>query len=232
METELIVSMARLHAAKGLDTLIRAFARLSSSELGPHLAIVGWDDGMLRMLRTQVAPLNLKSRVSFCGPLYGKERIEAYVDADIFSLTPRFFEETSLAALEAAALRARPEPRLSECDFGRWAGSTLAEVHAADPDAARSWMLDPDAAPHDGEPLTAFTERVAEWLDDQAQRPGTITAITHAGVVKAAVVYALGAPMSAFWQIDAAPLSLTEMHAHDGCWTVTRVNCLLGGGAP
>jgi poly(glycerol-phosphate) alpha-glucosyltransferase len=58
---------------------------------------------MLRMLRTQVARLNLQSRVSFCGPLYGKERIEAYVDADIFSLTPRFFEETSLAALEAAA---------------------------------------------------------------------------------------------------------------------------------
>jgi glycosyltransferase involved in cell wall biosynthesis len=33
----------------------------------------------------------------------GGDRITAYVDADIFALTSRFFEETSLAALEAAA---------------------------------------------------------------------------------------------------------------------------------
>jgi broad specificity phosphatase PhoE len=192
---------------------------------------------MRRLLLVRHAPTGATRATAFPRdePLDERAIVAA---AALAAAIPRGCEVLSSPALrclqtaEAAGLTATPEPRLSECDFGRWAGSTLAEVHAADPDAARSWMLDPDAAPHDGEPLTAFTERVAEWLDDQAQRPGTITAITHAGVVKAAVVYALGAPMSAFWQIDAAPLSLTEMHAHDGCWTVTRVNCLLGGGAP
>jgi broad specificity phosphatase PhoE len=43
-------------------------------------------------------------------------------------------------------------------------------------------------------------------------------------VVRAAVVHALGAPLHAFWRIDAAPLSLTELHAADGRWTVTRLN--------
>lgn len=130
---------------------------------------------------------------------------------------------------EAAGVTATLEPRLSECDFGRWAGSTLADVHAADPEGAGTWMRDPDAAPHGGEPLRAFAERVAGWLDDQAGGEGAVAAITHGGIVKAALVHALAAPLEAFWRIDAAPLSLTELHAHDGRWTVTRVNCPLPG---
>jgi broad specificity phosphatase PhoE len=133
---------------------------------------------------------------------------------------------------EAVGLTPVLDPRLAECDFGRWAGSTLADVQASDPKGARAWMLDPDAAPHGGETLTAFVQRVAGWLDDQSRQSGTAAVITHGGVVKAAVVQALGAPAPAFWRIEAAPLSLTEMHAHDGIWTVTRVNCGAPEGTP
>jgi broad specificity phosphatase PhoE len=132
---------------------------------------------------------------------------------------------------EAAGLTAITDARVGECDFGRWAGSTLADVHAADPDGAEAWMRDPDAAPHGGEPLRAFAARVGGWLDEQAERDGPVAAITHGGVVKAAVVHALGAPLEAFWRIDAAPLALTELHAHDGRWTVKRMNWPLGRGA-
>jgi broad specificity phosphatase PhoE len=48
--------------------------------------------------------------------------------------------------------------------------------------------------------------------------------VTHGGVVKAAVVHALAAPPEAFWRVDVTPLALTELHAHDGRWTVARVN--------
>jgi len=129
---------------------------------------------------------------------------------------------------EAAGLAATSDPLLAECDFGRWAGSTLAEINAAEPDAVRAFMHDPDAAPHDGETLAAFARRVAGWLSGQARRSGTTTAITHGGVVKAAVVHALDAPLAAFWALEAAPLSLTELNGHGGRWTVTRVNCPLG----
>jgi hypothetical protein len=44
-------------------------------------------------------------------------------------------------------------------------------------------------------------------------------------VVKGALVRALGAPIATFWQVDVAPLAVTELHAHDGRWTITRVNC-------
>jgi broad specificity phosphatase PhoE len=116
------------------------------------------------------------------------------------------------------------DPRLAECDFGRWAGRSLEDVSATDPDGVGAWMTDPDASPHGGESLTAFAARVGAWLDQQAMIDGGAVAITHGGVVKAAVVHALGAPISAFWRIDAAPLTVTELHAHDGRWTLTRAN--------
>ncbi|MCP9488721.1 MAG: histidine phosphatase family protein [Solirubrobacteraceae bacterium MAG38_C4-C5] len=131
----------------------------------------------------------------------------------------------------AAGLEATEDPGLAECDFGAWAGRTLADVHEREPDAVRAWMTDPDACPHGGESLAAFARRVAGWLDGQADGDGGTVAITHGGVVKAAVVHALGAPLDAFWRIDAGPLAITELHAHDGRWTVTRVNSAGGGKA-
>lgn len=124
----------------------------------------------------------------------------------------------------AAALDAAVEPLIAECDFGSWAGRTLAEVHEADPAGAGAWMLDPDACPHGGESLRALLARVGGWMDAQAALDGRAIAVTHGGVVKAAVVHALGAPPAAFWRIDVTPLAVTELHAHDGRWTVARVN--------
>jgi broad specificity phosphatase PhoE len=123
---------------------------------------------------------------------------------------------------EAAGLgSAVVEPALAECNFGAWAGRALADIDEAD---AALWMTDPDARPHGGESLALFAARVAGWLDGQARLVGRAVAVTHGGVVKAAVVHALGAPLDAFWRVDAAPLSLTELHAHAGRWTVARVN--------
>jgi broad specificity phosphatase PhoE len=131
----------------------------------------------------------------------------------------------------AAGLDAEPVPALGECDFGAWAGRTLAQVDAWDPDGARAWMTDPDARPHGGETLTELLARVGDWLDAQAQLDGEAIAITHGGVVKAAVVHALAAPPAAFWRVDVTPLSTTELHAHDGRWTLARVNAPVPFGA-
>lgn len=128
------------------------------------------------------------------------------------------------ATAAAAGLRARVEPALDECDFGAWRGRTLAEVHAEDPEGATAWMTDPAARPHGGEALSAFAARVGAWLDAQAAGDGRTIAVTHGGVVKAAVVRALGAPLAAFWRIDVAPLHVTELHAHEGRWTVALLN--------
>jgi broad specificity phosphatase PhoE len=126
---------------------------------------------------------------------------------------------------EAAGLEAAADETIAECDFGAWAGRSLADVNADEPKAVQSWMLDPDAAPHGGESLGVFSTRIARWLDEQAGHDGRLAAITHGEVIKAAVVHALGAPLLAFWRIDAAPLALTELHAQGGRWTIVRLNC-------
>lgn len=125
---------------------------------------------------------------------------------------------------DAAGLHAEVDARLADCDPGAWAGATLADIAERDPAAARAWTADPDAAPPGGESVRAVAARVARWMEEQAGQDGVLTAITHAAVVRAAVVGALAAPLDAFWRVDAAPLSLTELHARAGRWTVTRVN--------
>lgn len=116
------------------------------------------------------------------------------------------------------------EPDVAECDFGSWTGRTLADVSVEEPESVRAWMTDADARPHGGESLRAFAVRVGGWLDRQAELDGRAVAIAHGGVVKAALVRALDAPIAAFWRVDVAPLSITELHAHDGRWTLTRAN--------
>jgi broad specificity phosphatase PhoE len=125
---------------------------------------------------------------------------------------------------EALGLRATVAPQLDECDFGSWRGRTLAELDDEDPIAVAAWIEDPAAAPHGGESLLALLERVRGWLEARAGDGSRTVAVTHAGVIRAAVVCALDAPVVAFWRLDVAPLSRTVLHAHDGRWTVRAVN--------
>jgi broad specificity phosphatase PhoE len=126
---------------------------------------------------------------------------------------------------QVAGLEATVDDAIGECDFGAWTGRSLAEINDRDPESVRAWMLDPHAAPHGGESLAVLATRVARWMDAQAAHDGPLVAITHAEVIKAAVVHALGAPLLAFWRIDAAPLAITELHGHPESWTVARLNC-------
>ena len=149
-----------------------------------------------------------------------RERLPSHIDEVVVSPTRRARETAELAGLQVSG----EDPALSECDFGRWTGRTLKDLADEDPQAVQAWMTEPDAAPHGGECLTEMLARVRAWLAGQAAADRTAVAITHAGVVKAALVDVLEAPPAAFWRIDVSPVAITELHAHDGRWTVTRVN--------
>jgi broad specificity phosphatase PhoE len=186
---------------------------------------------MRRLLLVRHAPTDATRQSAFPRdePLDERARRQA---ARLAGRLPQSCEAVSSPALRcretalAAGLDPTPDPALAECDFGTWAGRSLADIDAADPAAARAWIADPDCAPHGGESLTDFARRVGRWLDGQARRSGNAVAVTHAGVVKGALVHALGAPIESFWRIDVAPLAITELHGHDGRWTISRVNHL------
>jgi broad specificity phosphatase PhoE len=108
------------------------------------------------------------------------------------------------------------EAALAEPDHGRWAGSTLQDVAAAEAGSVQAWLTDPGAAPHGGESLAALTARVGGWLDTVAGQP--MVAVAHPVVVRAALAAALGLPGTAIWQLDVAPLSRTRLEHRAGRW--------------
>ncbi|MBO9533869.1 MAG: histidine phosphatase family protein [Solirubrobacteraceae bacterium] len=131
-------------------------------------------------------------------------------------------ETARLLGLDAEPVRA-----LDECDFGAWRGRTLEELHEEQPESVGAWLEAPGSSPHGGESLIAFGARVGAWLDERASIDGWTVAVTSGGVIRAAVVHALGAGPEATWRIDTTPLHATVLHAHDGRWTVRSVNAPL-----
>lgn len=134
----------------------------------------------------------------------------------------RVLAAPSLAARQTAeslASEVAEEPALRDLDAGAWRGRALADLAASDPAALGAWMADPHAAPHGGESIASLIGRVGAWLDGGGF-DGRILAVTHAAVVRAAVVHVLGAPARAFWAVDVAPLSIAVL-SHDGRrWTL------------
>lgn len=98
----IVLFLGRIHYLKGLDLLLDAMEPLIAANRAV-LAVVGRDDGQWPELALRYRHRLEDGTVSFLGPLYGAERFSAYADAQLFALTPRHWEETSLASLEAAA---------------------------------------------------------------------------------------------------------------------------------
>lgn len=114
-------------------------------------------------------------------------------------------------------------------DLGTWRGHTLDELAAERPDDVAAWTTDPAAAPHGGEPLTGLLDRVQAWL---AVRPsGHTLAVCGPAVVRAAVVVALAAPPAAFWRVDVAPLTLTDLRGGPSRWALRATGAPLRPGA-
>ncbi len=155
------------------------------------------------------APLDPKGRAALA---HLADEFKGY-DA-VFASPARAASETA----EALGLAATPEPALRDCDFGRWARRTLAEIEAAEPEALSVWLRDPEAAPHDGESFADAANRVGEWMDALAEKSGRFLAITHAAALRGAIVHALGAPALSLLHIDISPLSRVQLSRLKGNW--------------
>jgi len=126
----------------------------------------------------------------------------------------------------ALGLEDSVEPALRDCDYGRWRGLAAKDVAAREPEGFAAWLGDPAAAPHGGESLAALILRVSAWLTDMSAHNRSTLAVTHASVVRAAIVTALGAPPSAFWRIDVPPLWRARLSGRDGRWNLAALEPL------
>ena len=121
---------------------------------------------------------------------------------------------------QALCVDAEVETALRDCDYGRWRGLASKDVAHREPDAFAAWLDDSGAAPHGGESVAELIERVGAWLTKASAPDGATLAITHASVVRAAIVNALGAGPSSYARIDVAPLSLARLSGHSQRWNL------------
>lgn len=121
----------------------------------------------------------------------------------------------------ALGLRTDHEHALRDWEMGRWSGARLSEVSSDEPDEVAAWLADPSAAPHGGESLLELCTRVGAWLDSlHGGDAGRVLGVTEPGVIRAAVVHALTLPPQAFWRLDVAPLTVTELSGRSGRWNL------------
>lgn len=155
----LVLFLGRLSFIKGLDLLVEAFAQINSDV---KLVIAGPDDGdgCLERIRTSIADLKVEERVILPGPLFGKEKLEALIDADLFVLPSRH-ESFGNAAAEAIAC-GTPVLVTSECGIAPLVDGRAGEVVACDVETLRDGL----ARLLGDETLLA---RLKEGCDDLAQ---------------------------------------------------------------
>jgi glycosyltransferase involved in cell wall biosynthesis len=81
-EPKVVTYLGRVHAQKGIEHLVRAFA-CSRFRGESRLVIIGPDDGYRAKLLALVKQLNLADLVMFTGALEGEQKLQAYVDSDV-----------------------------------------------------------------------------------------------------------------------------------------------------
>jgi probable phosphoglycerate mutase len=121
------------------------------------------------------------------------------------------------------------EPSIVEMDWGAWEGFSAIELAEKFGDefhnrAARGI----DLRPHDGESPREVRARVAGWLKRVAASGRPTGAVTHQGVIRAAISLATGWDMinKPPYKIDWASVHLFEL-APDGSVAIARLNISL-----
>jgi len=101
-QEKIILYVGRIHRIKGVDILIKAYANLLREFRHAKLVIVGPDDGYLSSCKELAIRLGVEKKILFTGPLYGGEKLQVYVDADVF-VSPSRYEVFGMTVLEACA---------------------------------------------------------------------------------------------------------------------------------
>lgn len=144
----IVLFLGRIDYKKGLDVLIPAFA---AARLGEAMLVIAGPnrDGYEPAVRDMIAQHGLTDRTLFTGMLHGRQRLEAYVDADLFALTSHQ-ENFGITVVEAMA---------SGCPV---LVSDQVNIHAQVTQAQGGEVIPVD--------VPATTAAVERWLADEAKR--------------------------------------------------------------
>ncbi|HEY0421567.1 MAG TPA: histidine phosphatase family protein, partial [Acetobacteraceae bacterium] len=129
------------------------------------------------------------------------------------------------AIAQATSLAAQPCDALSEIDFGAWTGARFADL-AGDPAWSRWNAARAEACPPGGESMQQAQARVVAGIQRmQADHPhGTVVAVSHADVIKAALLWCLGLTLDAHARFDIDPASTSAIALWPGGGKILWMN--------
>jgi alpha-ribazole phosphatase len=116
----------------------------------------------------------------------------------------------------------RSEPRLAEIHFGAWEGQRWEDLAGPLLD---DWMTDfVSTAPPAGESALDLQARVQSWLDSVANAPpATHLAVTHGGVIRAALCSGIGLPLGQMFHVEVPCGCLVELSWKQKQWRLERL---------
>jgi glycosyltransferase involved in cell wall biosynthesis len=99
-DEKIILFLGRIHKIKGIDLLVDAYSELVIEDPDVTLVIAGPEDSYVSEINNQVRDKRLHKDPLITGPLYGEDKLGAYVDADVYVLPSRYeiFGNTILEA--------------------------------------------------------------------------------------------------------------------------------------
>jgi len=95
-----ILYLGKFHLVKGIDLLAEAVAILDRNDI--EFIVTGIDFGYETAFRELIKQLGIDDITTFTGPKFGAEKIQAFVDADIYVMPSRY-EMWGIAFMEALA---------------------------------------------------------------------------------------------------------------------------------
>jgi len=101
-DRNLIVYVGRLHISKGVDTLIKAFAKIKNNNKSIKLKIVGTGEEKIS-LEALVKKLDLSESISFLGSVNKEKVLELFKEAN-FSVVPSRNEAFGYVVIESMSL--------------------------------------------------------------------------------------------------------------------------------
>jgi glycosyltransferase involved in cell wall biosynthesis len=100
-----LLFLGRINIKKGLDILVESFGEITKEYSDLYLVIVGANEGSQgyeEEIKRRLRDAGLSGRTIFTGMLTGRDKLEAFVDADVFVL-PSYSENFGMAVVEAMA---------------------------------------------------------------------------------------------------------------------------------
>jgi probable phosphoglycerate mutase len=140
------------------------------------------------------------------------ERLARYAVSAIYTSPLQRATETARPLASARDLELRLRDDLMEVEFGDWTGRTFSELDR-DPTWHTFNTSRASAAVPRGETAVAVQTRITSALDSiAASHPGrTVVVVSHADVIRAAVLNYSGISLDDFQRIEISPASITAV---------------------